>query len=120
MIELVDADIQQMVDEFVAESRDDLVGLWQVVRRIEERSSDPTSLRERTLRVVRTLLEHGLLAGNPPYSLGGFQVWTDQRPDAVVSRIRKEWLELGRTPNIPDIVWFSRPPALSTPTKSSK
>ena len=106
---MAEPDVQRMVDAFAAESRDDLVGLWQIVGRIEERTTDPSSLREQTLRVVRALLARGLLAGDPPYSAGGFRVWVDQRPDAVIDRILSEWIALGRVPNIPDIVWFSRP-----------
>jgi hypothetical protein len=59
--------------------------------------------------VVRELLAHGLLAGDPPYSKDGYTAWQDQRLDAVIDRIRAEWIALGRTPNIPDIVWFSTP-----------
>ena len=109
MKELATADMNLMVDEFVAEARDDIVGLWEIVKELENMIADPAALREQTLSVIRALLARGLLAGDPPYSANGFQVWTDQKPAAVIDRIRKEWLALGRVPNIPDIVWFSRP-----------
>ena len=102
-------DINLMVDEFVAEARDDIVGLWKIVKELENMGADPAALREQTLAVVRSLLARGPLTGDPPYSANGFQVWADQKPDGVISRIRREWLALGRVPNIPDIVWFSRP-----------
>jgi hypothetical protein len=107
--DLTKAEMQQMVDEFVAEARDDLVGLWEIVGRVEREIADQEAIREPTLMVVRALLARGLLAGDPPYSTNGFRLWNDQEPEAVINRIRKECLALGRVPNMPDIVWFSRP-----------
>jgi hypothetical protein len=102
--------LNAMVNEFFTEAEDDLVGLWEIVSEVEERTGAAEQvLREQTLEVVRELLVHGLVAGNPPYSVHGYRPWTDQRPDAVIDRIRSEWIALGRIPNIPDIAWFARP-----------
>jgi hypothetical protein len=94
----------------LAHARDDYVGLWVIIKVLqEEYGVTGDALREHTLDVVRELLARGLLAGDPPYSATGYRPWQDQLPDAVIDRIRAEWIALGRTPNIPDIVWFSTP-----------
>jgi len=95
-----------VIGRLLAEAQDDEVGLWEIVREVEARTGPSASTMEETLAVVRELLSHGLQAGDPPYSAGGYRAWADQAPDAVIDRIRREWVALGRTPNIPDIAWF--------------
>lgn len=104
------AALHKLRDKVLARSRDDYVGLWVVIKQLDEEYGVPgDALREQTLEVVRELLKLGLLAGDPPYSVTGYGPWQDQRPDAVIERIRAEWIALGRTPSIPDTVWFSTP-----------
>lgn len=107
---MMDASIfpDRLVDQFFAEAGDDLIGLWEIARQFEQETGPGDLAREQTLAVVQALLTRGLRAGDPPYSAGGYQPWTDQEPAAVIERIRREWLALGRTPNIPDIAWFKR------------
>lgn len=99
-----------LAGQFFAEAKDDLVGLWEIVREVEQRSRPDGDVREEARAVVRELLARGLQAGDPPYSAEGYQPWADQAPEHVIERIRREWLALGRTPNIPDIVWFGPKP----------
>jgi len=94
--------------QFLAEAQDDLVGLWEIARDVGERAGSAEDTREETLALVRELLARGLVAGDPPYAAGGYRPWTDQDPDQAVARIRREWLALGRMPDIPDIAWFGR------------
>ncbi len=101
------ADMKRLTDEFVAEARNDLVGLWEIAREFESSTADAEAVRDQTMDLVRTLLAGGLIAGDSPYSAQGFRPWRNQVPDAVIDRIRSEWIALGRPPNIPDIVWFS-------------
>ena len=103
-----------LVEEFWSESETDAVGLWEIAKEVEERLGTNDTARERSLSIVRTLLLKGLLAGDPPYRPDGYQPWSEQEPGAVVDRIRAEWLELGHTPSIPDIVWFARPDRTGT------
>ena len=105
---LTDCERRSLVDEFYAESGSDLVGLWEIAKEVEEFVGTGETAREQSLMIVRDLLEKGLVAGDPPYSPGGYKVWDDQVPVNVVIRIRTEWLSLGHTPKIPDIVWFGR------------
>ncbi|MGE0224527.1 MAG: hypothetical protein AB7F35_17770 [Acetobacteraceae bacterium] len=101
--------LDRAVDRFLAEAEDDLIGLWEIIRETNDPPRDEESAQNDTLRVVRELRAHGLQAGDPPYSDQGHRPWVNQDPDAVIDRIRRESIALGRTPNIPDIVWFGLP-----------
>jgi len=105
---LTDRERRSLVDDFYAESGSDLVGLWEVAKEVEELVGTGEMAREQSLMVISDLLAKGLVAGDSPYSPGGYKAWADQVPINVVARIRIEWLSLGHTPNIPDIVWFGR------------
>ncbi len=105
---LTDRERRSLVEQFHAEAGSDLVGFWEIAKKVEELVGTGEAAREQSLMIVRDLLEEGLVAGDPPYSPGGYKAWDDQVPVNVVVRIRAEWLSLGHTPNIPDIVWFSR------------
>jgi hypothetical protein len=108
MTALTDAELANLVDAFYSESGVDLVGLWQIAKVVEEAVGVGAVAREQSLLIVRALLEKGLCAGDPPYRAGGYEPWQDQTASAVIDRIRSEWVALGRTPNIPDVVWFGR------------
>ena len=103
--------VSKVVEALVADASEDYMGLWQIVRRVSLRlgSEDAAAVRTETLVVARKLLQHGLLVGDLANS-GGFNAWTNQAPDVVVSRIEAEWGVLGRLPDIGDICWFDRPP----------
>lgn len=109
MKSLTQSDIQNFVVEFYTDSTEDIVGLFAIAKEVGELLGDDESTREQALRVVNALLDKGMLAGNPPYYPGGYEPWTDQGRNAVISRIRTEWIALGRMPDIPDIVWFGPP-----------
>lgn len=97
-----------LIRDFYNESNSDLVGLWEITKEVEEIMGTNDAAKEQSLFIVRELLSRGLRAGDPPYCPTGYQPWLDQNPDAIINRIRAEWLELGHTPSIPDIVWFGR------------
>jgi hypothetical protein len=99
----------RVVEEIALEAKDDWVGLWQIIGQFERFSLDEAMLRERTLDVVRALLDRGFIAGDSIYYTHPFRPWPDQRPEAIIERIRSEWLALGRIPNIGDIVYFDLP-----------
>lgn len=106
--------ITRMVADFVLEAPDDWIGLWEIIKELMADGIDQAELLPATLSVVQVMLARGFLAGDPPYSAGGFQLWASQDHDAIIERIRSEWLVLGRVPNIPDIVWFDQPDAASS------
>jgi hypothetical protein len=100
---------ERLVEQFCAEARSDLVGLWEIMQKVEQETGPGELARQQTLAVVSALLARGLRAGDPPYSAGGYRPWANQEPAAVIERIRREWQALGRPPNIPDIAWFGLP-----------
>lgn len=106
---LTEDDRMSIADELYAEAASDLVGLWQIVGRVEDVSGHKKQMRKECLLITQDLLERGLLAGDPPYSRYGYQPWADQSPAAVLERIDAEWEALGHEPSIPDITWFARP-----------
>ena len=91
------------------ECREDHVGLWSVLwdaRRLFPDASQE-DLMEITLSMLRDLLVRGdIVAGFPEAGGRAFKKWDDS-PDAIIARIKKEWEELGRDPNIGEIVWFT-------------
>ena len=103
--------VDEMIADFVLEAPDDWIGLWQIIKRLQKSGVDDAELLPATMNVVRAMLIRGFLAGDPPYSEGGFQLWADQNHDSIIERIRAEWRTLGHVPNIPDIVWFDLPDA---------
>ncbi len=109
MDDAMQALLKRLADELELEAKDDWVGLWEIVSSLEELSPDEATLREWTLDVVRKLLDRGFIAGDSIYSVHPFRPWPDQRPEAIIERIRSEWLTLGRIPTIGDIVYFDLP-----------
>jgi len=99
----------QIISDF--EKEGDIVGLWQVVARVREINPGISDgqIVQSTLACVRQLLARGFEAGDPPYSSHGYQCWAEQSPEAVITRIRCEWAQLNRLPDIADIAWFQLP-----------
>src|SRR5438105_1854593 len=65
------AETERLADQFYAEAREDLVGLWEIVKEVEERTGPGEDAPERVLELVRTLLRRRLRAGDSPYSADG-------------------------------------------------
>ncbi len=103
---LNDEQVQTLAGEFYTESHEDIVGLFAIAQAVEDLIDDVDAAREQALRVVQGLLARGMLAGDSPYSADGYRPWPDQERVAVMNRIRSEWVDLGHSPSIPDIVWF--------------
>lgn len=98
--------IKTLVQEFHTQNSEDIVGLFSVVQEVGDLFKDDDVVLEETLVIVKALLADGMVAGDPPYYPDGYRPWPDQDPLKVANRIRSEWLQLGHTPDIPDIVWF--------------
>src|SRR5215510_14272801 len=101
---------KEIVAQLLAECADDHVGLWEVVRAVQDEMDvrDPSELREVTLDVVRDLLDQPCLeAGFPAPDGRRFNPWNISKED-VLKRVEHQWDALGRLPNIGDIVWFSQ------------
>ena len=91
---------------FIAECKEDYVGLWSLIRRVRSAgdSEEESQIRDRTLDLLYSLLSQGKVSAGQ-FESGKFQLWKDS-PSEIVARIKHEWIDLGRVPNMGDIVWF--------------
>jgi hypothetical protein len=96
-----------IVKEFAYECAEDFVGLWSIVWKVRSVRPGLAEAREATLEIVRALLDPGQIVAGQMVEERGFVRWHESPNDAV-RRIRREWVALGREPNLGDIVWFVR------------
>lgn len=94
-----------LLERILTECEEDYVGLWSIYRRVRDAgwSSDP---RSSTLALLQFLLISGIVEAGAPDASGCFHPW-QLGPDDAVRRIELEWTQLGREPDIGDIVWFT-------------
>lgn len=97
-------DIAQLSDRFLAEAREDYVGLWQIFNAAER--ADAERAREITLEIVRRLLGGGVRPCQSPYKADSVQLWPEQTEQEILRRIETEWDASGAGPSMLD-VWFS-------------
>ncbi len=102
-------DFDPKEEDFLIEGLDDWIGLWRFARAIRDRAPNATvdEVRERAMPSVRKLVQGGYMRpGRLTKERPGFSEW-NLDPQEAVERIDREWRQLGRDPNIPDICWFS-------------
>jgi hypothetical protein len=102
--------LKSVKDSIVTECEDDYVGLWAVVREVEEAfpGRDEAAIRDEVLHLLRELLaEHEIQAGYPIRTDRGFQSLA-LSPEQVIAQIEKEW-PAGRRPTIGEGFWFTKP-----------
>lgn len=90
------------------EAEESDLGLWWLADDIRETLAPAATEREvcrSTLDVLRPLLLSGSLRSVDLLAEGKFALWPGA-PEDHLARIEKEWLELGREPEIGEIVWF--------------
>jgi hypothetical protein len=100
--------IGEIVDNYARHVRVDYVGLWQIAGRVRDDFNlhDNSEVREKTLLVVRGLLERGLLPGD--YLKTGFRFWDERDPASIIAHIDREWDTAGGDPTLANpICWFS-------------
>jgi hypothetical protein len=103
------SDINCLKQTILRECEDDHVGLWSIVRDVEESlpDQDESAVREQVLELLRKLLiAHQIKAGFPTSDGRGFQP-LNLSPSEVLQRIRAEW-PLGHRPTIGEGIWFTR------------
>jgi hypothetical protein len=99
----------QLLEDLVAECRQDHVGLWEIVNAVRDELEpcDEAELKRRTQELLGQLLtERGMRVGQPAGDGRGFVAWNASRDEAV-RRIMSEWAALGKDPDIGDIAWFT-------------
>ncbi|MBI3708672.1 MAG: hypothetical protein HY246_13490 [Proteobacteria bacterium] len=101
-------DIGELVEGYMREAEIDYVGLWQIPGTIRHCLGihDDDEVREKSLEVVKGLLERGLYPGTFFYSK--FSFWIGLGADLVLAQIEKEWKALKHDPDLLDsICWFT-------------
>lgn len=120
---------QEIKQDLIEECQEDFVGLWEIINKMKRGYPEATSeeIRKKSMQLVRDLLEEGIRAGyfsgkrvhkteldsneiyvrdirdRDYYFL--FEFW-DMKIEDIIKRIEREWDELGREPDIEDIVEF--------------
>jgi hypothetical protein len=93
----------------LAECADDHVGLWSVIRDVEEAflEDDAAAIRERVLALLQELLmAQEIQAGFPTPDGQGFRPLR-LAPEKVLARIEAEW-PVGQRPTVGEGLWFTR------------
>ena len=100
--------------EFVlVEALDDFIDLRLLAQHVGDllRTSDVKTVRNRTLAVIRELLDEELIVvGTLGVMSGEIEPWTCLA-EAATERIAREWESLGRAPSLYEIACFQDTPA---------
>jgi hypothetical protein len=102
------SDLESLKRSILSECDEDHVGLWSVIRDVEEffPKKDQAAIRDQTLRLLHELLAaHEIKAGFPTEA-GKFRSLR-LGPEKVMARIEAEW-PADRRPTIGEGLWFTR------------
>ncbi|HLH11862.1 MAG TPA: hypothetical protein VKV77_08290 [Methylovirgula sp.] len=104
--------IEDLVEDYVEHVQVDYVGLWMIAATVRDTFElhDNRAVRDKTLEVVKGLLEQGLRPGD---YLGGtdFTPWKEKDPAAILARIEREWNPANGDPDLGDSsCWFDMDP----------
>lgn len=95
---------RQILEDVLAECRDDYVGLWSIVRKVKNWKKDASQILSATMSIVDELLRnHDVVAGT--FEQATFCIWS-QPIESILRKVEGEWRALGRDPDIGEIVWF--------------
>ena len=101
----------QFWNDFIIEGTEDYVGLWLIIRELEREhpTIEKHEIQVMALDLIREILETGFMR------IGMFEYNNDKKLeyklwelgiDSIIYRLKTEWDELGKTPNIGDIAWL--------------
>jgi hypothetical protein len=105
------AALRNVKQVIIQEAQSDVVGLWAVLSQVKQnlRPATDEDAKTATLAVVgEALAEQALVAGEfveRDNLAAEFVPWS-MVPEEALARIRREWDELGREPDIGEIAWF--------------
>jgi hypothetical protein len=100
--------LESLKQSILTECEEDHVGLWSVIRDVEEvlPTRDAAIVREQVLRLLHELLiGHKIKAGFPTPA-GRFRS-LKAAPEKIMARIQAEW-PVGHRPTIGEGLWFTR------------
>lgn len=98
---------EDLVKVILKECEEDYVGLWSVIRIVEDffPNQQEVVLREQVLELIHDLLTDGKIYAGCPLDRG-FQK-SKFSPEKIIDKIKKEW-NVDNRPSIGDIIWFTR------------
>ncbi len=101
-------DYRFLRESLIEDTHHDFVGLWVIPKWIESiaPATEPEAVKSTTIRLVRELLEEGLIRAGYPSDTGDEFVQWSVPVQQVLDHINAEWSRLGRHPNIGEVVWF--------------
>lgn len=95
--------MDKTIGNLVKEATDHEVELWEIACAARDKfgADTPEKVLEVSLEICRRLYERGV---RPADSVTGWQYkfWADEGCEAMLARIRREWIALGRGPRIID------------------
>ena len=99
--------LESCVDELLVRGEDDWVHAAEVAEVAQSIGGARTDadIQELSIDLVREVVERGLMKIGD-VTEDGFQEWRAPLTDAVV-RVKDEWTELGRRPNLGEIFWLA-------------
>ena len=99
---------QSLKQSILSEFEEDHVGLWSLVRDVEEffPNKDETAIRDYVLKLVRELLLNNEIKAGFPTKEGTFRALR-AAPERILKRIEAAW-PLGRRPTIGEGLWFTK------------
>lgn len=89
------------------EALEDHIGLWEFTAFVRRSLStdNEVAIRSTVLALATELLERGVMVTGFPTTEGDFEP-EDSELGETVERIEREWRELGRMPDVGEIIWF--------------
>ncbi len=100
--------LESLKQSILTECEDDHVGLWSVIRDVEEflPKQDEIAVRDHVLKLLHELLvAHEIKAGFPTPE-GRFRS-LKSAPEKIIAQIEANW-PLGHRPTIGEGLWFTR------------
>ncbi len=93
--------------ELILSAEEDYVDLATVAHIVQEalRLLGDREVHGYTMGTLFEMLHDGYLRAGVPTREGGFEPWEGGRVE-IMSRMASEWMALGRTPALGEIVWF--------------
>jgi hypothetical protein len=92
--------------ELLREATEDHVGLWAVIRLLRDATDGPETMEQILAVLEELLVRKQLVVGFPTADGRSFKAWATPPRDSI-ERIRREWLSLGRDPDIGEVAWFT-------------
>jgi len=100
--------LDSLRQSILTECEEDHVGLWSVIRDVEEflPKRDPAAVRDHVLSLLHELLSTKQIKAGYPTPEGGFRSLRTT-PQKIIAQIETEWPP-GYRPTIGEGLWFTR------------